>query len=133
LAQPSLSLWRAVPLVHIKRQPIEKVLTSASYLEQVVRHNAINYSDDDRSRAWSFGFYLSNARYRLAEICNEEIASIWSHGRAAIETLGLMERTTKPRGDVYDSQERVRESIIALQAAVTALKHNFRNTAPQSN
>jgi hypothetical protein len=127
-AGATFSLWRAVPLVHINREPIDNVLVGANYLEQVVRHNAITYGDDDRSRVWSFGYYLSNARYRIAELCSDAMCIEWPDGRSAIDALGLREKVTSPRGQTYNAGEKIRESIVALRAVVNALKTRLSGT-----
>jgi hypothetical protein len=123
----AFSLWRAVPLVHVNRRPLDNVLASGDYLEQIVRHNSITHKDDDKSRAWSFGFYLSNARYRIKEICSDEICREWPEGRRALESLGLREAVTEQRQMNYDAGDKIKESIMALRAIVDALKARSPN------
>ena len=121
-AGATFSLWRAVPLVYINRKPIDNVTATRSYLEQIVRHNAITYSDDTRTRVWTFGYYLSNARYRLREFCIEPMASSWPNGRRALEASGVLDKVIEPRDPIYNSAERVRLTIVALRALVDELR-----------
>ncbi len=103
------SLWRAVPLVHTSHEPENIVDSSARYLERVVRHNAITYGDDDAQRPWAFGYYMGNARYRLSEVCSDEVVKRWPVGKAALEAQGLLEAATTSRKPGYDQATKVRE------------------------
>jgi hypothetical protein len=120
-AGATFSLWRAVPLVHVNRDERD-VSVTADYLEQVVRHNAINYGDDDRARAFSFGFYMSNARYRISACCSEAVYKKWPEAKKALRSRGLLGRVTGVREPGYDAVERVGEYIAGLRVIVDALK-----------
>lgn len=64
----TFSLWRAIFLADIEIPNRDDVLVRAeSFLEKVIRDNAIGYVDDWNNRQWSFTYYLNNARYRLKE------------------------------------------------------------------
>ena len=72
----AFSLWRAVFLVPPKdvgRSNKYTADTAGAFLERVVRTNAIAFNDDLRNREWVSGYYLNNARYRLAELLGEPL------------------------------------------------------------
>lgn len=120
----AFSLWRAVPLVHLNRDVFQKLEKSADYLEQVVRHNTITYGDDEKSRAWSFGYYMSNVRYRLAEICRGDVLDKWPAGARTLDALGKRDQVTLSVQGPDVPSARLRTSIEALQAVVKALQRN---------
>jgi len=67
----AFSLWRAVflmPLPDVEHDPETKGLNAQRFLETVVETNAISFTDDRKHREWIAGYYLNNARYRLAEL-----------------------------------------------------------------
>ncbi|MET0164216.1 MAG: hypothetical protein ABW318_04350 [Vicinamibacterales bacterium] len=66
----AFSLWRAAfLLVKPEKEPIDAVDDAAKkFLEKVIRTNAIGFSDDLNSRAWSSGYYVENAIYRIKEL-----------------------------------------------------------------
>ena len=119
-------IWRAVPLVHVDRDERD-ITVSADYLEQIVRHNAINYGDDDKSRAFSFGFYMSNARYRMRACCSEDVFSRWPQARIALESRGLLDRVTGVREPGYNSVERLGDYVTGLALVVDALKDELNS------
>ena len=59
------SLWRAVFLAHAERDPLAVLEHGRDVLRLVVEDNAIGYPADKTHRAWTVGFYLNNARYRI--------------------------------------------------------------------
>ena len=61
------SLWRAVFLASVDADWEDVLVRAETFLEKVIRHNAIGYMDDWNNRKWSFLYYLNNARYRLIE------------------------------------------------------------------
>ena len=67
LVGATFSLWRAVFLVELDNDWDTRLGNAESFLEKVIRDNAIGYADDWNNRRWSFAFYADNARYRLNE------------------------------------------------------------------
>jgi hypothetical protein len=121
-AGAAFSLWRAVPLVHQGRTPVQGVQTTVSYLEQIVRHNTITYGDDDRSRAWSFGYYLSNARYRIEQLCTGELEGTYPTLKDALKNEGLLDVMLKRRAITYDAPAVLRQTIQALEVILVAAR-----------
>jgi hypothetical protein len=117
----TFSLWRAVPLVHERKSPVANVKVGREYLDEIVNHNAITYGVDTRSRDWAFGYYLNNARFRIAEICSERFSRSFPQGKAAMEQLGSLDFVASPRPPYYSAEERVAKSIEALRAIVDCL------------
>jgi hypothetical protein len=64
----AFSLWRAVFLTNEKRTPARVVGHARKFLEAVVRDNTITFNTDRDLHEWSAGYYINNARYRLAMI-----------------------------------------------------------------
>lgn len=65
LIAAAFSLWRSVFLAD-KIRNFEVIQQSQErFLAKLVSTNAITFSDDKTNSAWSFGFYLQNAMYRL--------------------------------------------------------------------
>lgn len=61
----AFSLWRAAFLIVRERNP-ELVRDHAKhFLELLVRDNAIAYTQDRQTHAWTVGYYLNNAYFRL--------------------------------------------------------------------
>jgi hypothetical protein len=73
LAGAAFSLWRAVFLTELAESG-ELILTAKSFLEKVVRTNMIGFSDDLSMQAWSCGYYLNNAKYRILLIARENVS-----------------------------------------------------------
>lgn len=65
LVGAAFSLWRAAFLSDADRQPANVIKTTEEFLEVLIRDNAINYPQDWKARAWTVGYYLNGARYRL--------------------------------------------------------------------
>jgi hypothetical protein len=66
LVAAAFSLWRAVFLAETTRDWHEVRKHQIDFLLSVVTNNAITYSDDKKNRAWTVGYYLSDAKMRLA-------------------------------------------------------------------
>ncbi len=128
----TFALWRAVPLVHVGDQPRDAVEAAAKYLDTIIRTNAITYGDDDRERVWSFGFYMGNVRYRISEICDDEICRNWPGGKQALEDCGLREKATTPRKPGYNPADKIREYILAVRAIIDAYRAQFPAEPPSS-
>ena len=62
----AFSLWRAAFLIEGDR-PLSTMNKHAKYfLGLLLWDNAINYLQDRRTRAWTGGYYLNNANFRLS-------------------------------------------------------------------
>src|SRR6201986_10997 len=61
------SLWRAIFLAEATEDWNAVLNNAETFLEKVIRNNAIGYIDDWNNRKWSFLYYLNNARFRLLE------------------------------------------------------------------
>jgi len=133
LVGAAFALWRAVPLVHNSMTPRNIVEASANYLDRIVRHNAINYGDDDKERVWAFGFYMGNARYRLSEACGEDFCREWPDGKARLDGCGLLAAATTPRQPGYDPAKKVREYIDALRALTDCYRERLAAKADWSH
>jgi hypothetical protein len=67
LVGASFSLWRAAFLSDIERSWENVIDKGTDLLRTVLVTNAVPFSTDRHVRDWMMGYYLSNARYRLAE------------------------------------------------------------------
>ncbi len=74
------SLWRAVfLLVKDGEQPLDHVDTAArKFLDRVVRTNAVTFSDDMRTRAWSGVYYVENAVQRIQRLTGHQFLAYGS-------------------------------------------------------
>jgi hypothetical protein len=59
------ALWRSVFLAHGERTSSSINEHATKFLETLVRDNAIAYSQDRDSKAWTFGYYINDAYFRL--------------------------------------------------------------------
>jgi hypothetical protein len=69
LAAVAFSLWRAVFLSDLSGNEQNRMIDVDAFLQSLIAHNTISYVTDYRSREWTFPYYIKNARFRLAEIC----------------------------------------------------------------
>ena len=68
LLAAAFSLWRAAFLADPTRK-WEDIYTHATrFFDLLIKDNAINYPQDQANRAYSAGYYLNNAKFRLHEI-----------------------------------------------------------------
>jgi hypothetical protein len=108
----TFSLWRAVFLVEATNDWEAALANAETFLEKMIRDNAIGYADDWNNRKWSFGFYVDNARYRLnefAELVPEFKAS------AAFDRLSKEDSFKSPFWYWRGLCEALRETISILQ------------------
>jgi len=66
LVGAAFSLWRAIFLTDAGRTPDEIHQSQTQFMAKVVADNSITYSDDKLNRHWTVGYYLENAKLRLA-------------------------------------------------------------------
>lgn len=59
------SLWRAVFLADRERDEKNIESNAKDFLLLLIKDNAINYPQDIKTRAWSSGYYVNNAYFRL--------------------------------------------------------------------
>jgi hypothetical protein len=122
LAGAGFSLWRAAFLAQADRLPESMVSEAIRFFGVLIRDNAIAFQQDRDNSAWTAGYYLNNAYFRLAflkdrfhtdfpdpnvEAAIESVCSRW---------LGGQERYLKPN-DLQNSWDD------AFHAAETALRH----------
>jgi hypothetical protein len=82
----TFSLWRAVfLLVKDAEQPLDRVDVAAKkFLERVIRMNAVNFSDDLGTRAWTSLYYVENAAQRITNLTQHQFAA---YGGSPIGTV----------------------------------------------
>lgn len=71
----AFSLWRAVFLVRDNRDRTNVHEAAEAFLGFLVQDNLINYSQDKATAAWSGGYYLNNALFRLCELKSRHLAA----------------------------------------------------------
>jgi hypothetical protein len=73
LVGASFSLWRASFLADVPEDPEFVRETSlahaAKFLNKVLTDNTFTFAHDQVTNAWTFGYYLNNARFRLTDAC----------------------------------------------------------------
>lgn len=82
----AFSLWRAVfLLVRDAEQTLDPVDAAArKFLDRVVRTNAVTFSDDMRTRAWSSVYYVENAMHRIQNLTRHQFVA---YGSSPIGTV----------------------------------------------
>ena len=61
----AFSLWRAVFLSDLTRDPTNQLADAKTFLRSLIAHNAVLYQTDFNAREWTFAYYLDNALARL--------------------------------------------------------------------
>ncbi len=64
----AFSLWRAAFLTDAKRDNSDVIVHGKEFIKLVAEDNMINYLNDKKTRNWTVGYYLNNARYRVKRI-----------------------------------------------------------------
>ncbi len=82
LVAATFSLWRAVFLADGVSDWDSILANAETFLEKLIRDNAIGYVDDWNNRSWSFIYYLNNARFRL-----KELADTWPEFKASLGNI----------------------------------------------
>src|SRR6266516_7444967 len=59
------SLWRAAFLIQGRRTTADMNEHALKFLQFLTWDNAINYTQDRATHAWTVGYYLNNAHFRL--------------------------------------------------------------------
>ncbi|HEY2011757.1 MAG TPA: hypothetical protein VGH23_22395 [Rhizomicrobium sp.] len=86
LVAVAFSLWRAAFLADKKNQ--DGLEHADIFLEKMIVDNAINYPQDRTARAWSFSYYISNARHHL-----KQLAETWP----SVKPIGPTSRNPRAR------------------------------------
>jgi hypothetical protein len=81
LVGATFALWRAAFLADAERPRTSITADANKFLELLIRDNAIAYTQDKNTRAWTVGYYLNDAYSRL-RLC-QEIRSVHEPGFAA--------------------------------------------------
>jgi hypothetical protein len=68
LVAVAFSLWRAAFLADKASQRGEVFKAGRSFLEKVIEDNAIGFTQDRTSKAWTFNYYTRNARSSLEHL-----------------------------------------------------------------
>jgi hypothetical protein len=122
LVGASFSLWRAVFLIEPDFDTKLVVEHSIKFVEKVVRDNTITFKTDQDLQAWSAGYYLNNAFFRI-----EELIKRWHswHGKSISAHAAIAAFNTADRQALFssDRQQAFEISCAALRVALDALKH----------
>lgn len=68
LLAAAFSLWRAAFLADPDRKWEDIYEHAKTFFKFLIEDNAINYPQDRTTRAYSAGYYLNNAKFRLREV-----------------------------------------------------------------
>jgi hypothetical protein len=71
LVGTAFSLWRAAFLSDIERSWPELIDKANDLLKTLLITNAVPFSTDRDVRNWMMGYYLNNARFRIADACEK--------------------------------------------------------------
>lgn len=112
----AFSLWRAAFLTDTKRTWPAILDDANKLLETVVRDNTINYPQDRATREWMGGYYLNNARWRLAHA--REKSQSWRRDQEA-EPEAIARFDELHRSGI--ETERARDSWDALHNTLVAI------------
>lgn len=109
------SLWRAAFLVDADRSGDSITSDAQDLLAKLIAENTISFQDDRRMRNWTVGYYLNNARHRIARIIQTKLA---------LETSELddVREFTEFHSGSFDLQT---DSRRAWQVCFDALRHAF--------
>jgi hypothetical protein len=115
LVATCFALWRAVFLAHGERTT-ETITTHATkFLETLVRDNMIGYTQDRESKAWTFGYYVNDAFFRL-EYYHKTFHKL-SEPHASRVTAYLVAQSTENGGELDAHLEWTHAYEAALDAA----------------
>jgi hypothetical protein len=101
LVGTAFSLWRAVFLVYPDRQEPKAEKHAQDFLKLLIRDNAINYPQDRAAHAWTVGYYLNNAYFRLHLAYQKLVGN--SQGGATFDTASKMTVDTFLQEQVADT------------------------------
>jgi hypothetical protein len=103
LVGAGFSLWRAAFLADARRSKSEVLQNVEEFLEYLVRDNAIGYPQDQKTRKWTVGYYLGDARYRLQRV-NDLLSTLnTAHARTPVVALAKLDQLYNERGELSDT------------------------------
>ena len=119
----AFSLWRAVFLVDQPRTKTSVHKDAITFLEFVIGDNAVNYPQDRRTQAWTFGYYLNNAFLRLRLLVTDRLAEAGIAPPPSCATvdrfraMSFLERAKADPRDLWDQAYQVTYELVkALRA-----------------
>lgn len=124
LVGAGFSLWRAAFLAQADRSPELMVSEAIRFLGILIRDNAIAFAQDRDNSAWSAGYYLNNAYFRLAFLrerfhADFPNADVEAHiAGVCSKWLGGQERYLKPN----DLQNCWDDALSATEASLAHLQ-----------
>jgi hypothetical protein len=125
LVGTAFALWRACFLPHTHQDMKFTLKTAQDFLEHVIRHNTVAYSQESTAQTWSFGYYLNNAKFRFREICKR-----LTDFRVDLQTANLLHVLGEPTlSPITDSQAEWDSCHAAFKLALTRLKSNLESAA----
>ena len=83
----AFSLWRGVFLLDRPRTRRKIHDDALAFLVYAIRDNLINYTQDHLTGAWTGGYYLNNAVFRLRELAHGHLAKADLRRPRALEDM----------------------------------------------
>jgi hypothetical protein len=103
LLAAAFSLWRAAFLADPGRKWQDIYEHAQTFLKFLIEDNAINYPQDRSTRAYSAGYYLNNAKFRLHEIWTKIPDHYEPSKRAKFETFWKTDLDNNSPPDAWDA------------------------------
>jgi hypothetical protein len=102
LLAAAFSLWRAAFLADPNRKREDIYEHAKTFFKFLIEDNAINYPQDRTTRAYSAGYYLNNAKFRLKELWDYIPQEHEADRRKALEPLWETDLDSNSPPDVWD-------------------------------
>lgn len=126
----TFSLWRAVFLLDRPRTRRKIHDDALAFLVYAIRDNIINYPQDRATGAWSGGYYLNNAVFRLRELEQEKLARAGLPTPPGLDQMGgflameFEKRLKAKERKLWDMAYKVALSICeSLESQRRAVRH----------
>ena len=119
LVGAGFALWRAVFLTRRARTPKETHTQAQAFLRTLIADNAIAYPQERSCLAWTSGFYLNNAYFRLHFLY--ELLDMTTSHRKAVEAFIRLQGTDRTKAEIGFPLGAHWET--AMSAAQEILKH----------
>ena len=104
LLAAAFSLWRAAFLADPNRKPDDIYDHAVSFFEFLIEDNAISYTQDRKTRAYSAGYYLNNAKFRLHELWKDSIPAHYEQtNRKRFEPIWTTDLDSNSPSDTWDA------------------------------
>lgn len=117
------SLWRAVFLADAQRPAGEVSGQALEFISTLIEDNAINYRQDKAANAWTVGYYLNNAFFRL-DLAYEKLKATTERSVAIKAFLDQQRRsgdpTPNPRED-WTTAYAAAEEVLQLSGFTPAV------------